>query len=300
MPSPFPLVKLPRAKFLSSADILWLVPPIVHMVLVVARPHAIDLVKDNGLKLDGIGQYNIFWGFVIQLSMVATFGGDGFNPAALICTTPMGAKRISKLILLIGSIYMIAFGLKTAETQGYLNRGFVKKNIVSALGSPALCGVNVKVDKKTCEMKLCGVVESLQGTCDAKKGKGCCMQPEVFVMDEMRHFFALQFIMRVFGPYMGMTVPLWAAIVQAALRLSPSSITGLVSNPQPVLFKAILTNDYKVMPYVAAATVGGGIAALIAATTVQMVASRLFATKPKATDKSARDATPAQESKKTQ
>jgi len=99
---------------------------------------------------------------------------------------------------------------------------------------------------------------------------------------------------------MGMTVPLWAAIVQAALRLSPSSITGLLSNPQPVLFKAILTNDYKVMPYVAAATVGGGIAALIAATTVQMVAVRLFATKPKTTDKKALDATPAPESKKTQ
>ena len=41
------------------------------MVLVVARPHAIDFVKDNGLKLDGIGQYNIFWGFVIQVLQCA-------------------------------------------------------------------------------------------------------------------------------------------------------------------------------------------------------------------------------------
>jgi len=250
------------------------------MVMVVARPHAIDFAKDQGLKLDGMPQYNIFWGFIIQLCMVGTFAGDGFNPAGLLCSTPMGSKRISKLIIMVGAIYMIAYGLQTAEKQGYLERGFVKKNVVSALGSPAICGVNVKVDKKTCEMKLCGVVEALQGTCDAKKGKGCCMKPEVFVMDEMRHFFALQFIMRVFGPYMGFTIPLWAAIVQAALRLSPSCITGLLSNPQPVLFKAVLTNDYKVLPYVAAATAGGGIAALIAATTVQIVASRLFGKKP--------------------
>jgi len=38
-------------------------------------------------------------------------------------------------------------------------------------------------------------------------------------------------------PFMGITVPLWAGIVQAALRLLPSSISGVVSNPQPFLFK---------------------------------------------------------------
>ena len=60
------------------------------------------------------------------------------------------------------SIYLLAFGLKTAETQGYLERGFVKKNVVSALGSPPLCGVNVKVSayikKKSCVQKSGGCI----------------------------------------------------------------------------------------------------------------------------------------------
>jgi len=37
----------------------------------------------------------------------------------------------------------------------------------------------VEKKKKTCEMKLCGVVEALQGTCDSNKNKGCCVKPEV-------------------------------------------------------------------------------------------------------------------------
>lgn len=28
-------------------------------------------------------------------------------------------------------------------------------------------------------MKLCGVVEALQGSCVANKNKGCCVKPEV-------------------------------------------------------------------------------------------------------------------------
>lgn len=39
------------------------------------------------------------------------------------------------------------------------------------------------------------------------------------------------------SPFMGITVPLWAGVVQAGLRLLPSSISGVVSNPQPFLFK---------------------------------------------------------------
>jgi len=254
----------------------------VHMFLVCLRPVAIDFFKDAGLKLDGMPQYNVFWGFIVQVTMVGTFAGDGFNPAGLLCSTQMSYKRIPKLLLLVGSIYMCAYGLKAAENKGYLERGFVRSNVVSALGSPPLCGINFKVEKKkkTCEMKLCGVVEALQGTCDANKNKGCCLKPEVFVMDEARHFFALTFIMRVFGPFMGITVPLWAGIVQAALRLLPSSISGVVSNPQPFLFKAVLTNNFEVLPYVIAGTVTGSVSAWLAATTVQMLAARLFAKKP--------------------
>lgn len=274
--SPFPLVKLPRDKFFKLDDLIWLLPPAVHFFLLVLRPTAIDFLKDAGLKLDGMPQYNIFWGFIVQITMVGTWAGDGFNPAGLLCSTQMGYKRLPKLILLVSSVYLCAYGIKNAESKGFVRRGFVKKTVVGALGSPPLCGVNMKVvEGKTCEMKLCGVLEALQGTCEAGRNKGCCMKPEVYVMDEARHFFALSFIMRIFSPYMGFTIPLWAGIVQAALRLMPSCISGLVSNPQGILFRAILTGNYEVVPYVVAGTVAGSVGAFIAATTVQMLLARL-------------------------
>lgn len=46
--------------------------------------------------------------------------------------------------------------------------------------------------------------------------------------------------------------------------------------------QAVLTNDYKVVPYVVAGTVAGSVAAFVAASTVQMLAARLFAKKPAA------------------
>ena len=125
-------------------------------------------------------------------------------------------------------------------------------------------------------------------------------------MDEARHFFALQLFMRVFGPYMGFTVPFWAAVVQAGLRLLPSCITGLMSNPQPVLFKAVLTNDYSLVPYVVAGTAAGSIASLIAGQAIKVVQARVFPKKTgaaaagvKAADKPAvaRDSTPGPEAK---
>ena len=159
------------------------------------------------------------------------------------------------------------------------------------------------------------------------------------------------------SPFMGITVPLWAGLVQAALRLLPSSISGVVSNPQPFLFKvsvcvrarawaclvamraelargarkargrraltghgvprqpakvargrlmqaqaprwrhmsepgrraddrvhvdeqAVLTDDYRVVPYVVAGTAAGSLAAFLAATTIQVLAARIFAKKP--------------------
>jgi hypothetical protein len=42
----------------------------------------------------------------------------------------------------------------------------------------------------------------------------------------------------------------------------------------------VLTDDFKVLPYVIAGTVAGSVAAWLAATTVQMLAARLFAKKP--------------------
>ena len=40
----------------------------MHMILVVMRPTAIDFLKDAGLKLDGMPQYNVLWGCVIQVA----------------------------------------------------------------------------------------------------------------------------------------------------------------------------------------------------------------------------------------
>ena len=68
---------------------------------------------------------------------------------------------------------------------------------------------------------------------------------------------------------------LWAGIVQAGLRLLPSCISGLGSNPQPAGFRAVLTGNYEVVPYVVAGTVIGSVAALIAATTVQTLLARM-------------------------
>ena len=34
---------------------------------VCLRPTAIDFFKDAGLKLDGMPQYNVFWGFIVQV-----------------------------------------------------------------------------------------------------------------------------------------------------------------------------------------------------------------------------------------
>ena len=48
---------------------------------------------------------------------------------------------------------------------------------------------------------------------------------------------------------------LWAGVVQAGLRLLPSCISGLGSNPQPAVFRAVLTGNYEVVPYVVAGTV---------------------------------------------
>ena len=59
--------RLPQDKFFKSGDLIWLLPPVVHMALVVMRPHAIDFFKDAGLKLDGMPQYNVLWGFIIQV-----------------------------------------------------------------------------------------------------------------------------------------------------------------------------------------------------------------------------------------
>ena len=68
---------------------------------------------------------------------------------------------------------------------------------------------------------------------------------------------------------------LWAGIVQAGLRLLPSCISGLGSNPQPAVFRAVLTGNYEVVPYVVAGTVIGSVAALIAASTVQTLLARM-------------------------
>jgi len=50
--------------------------------------------------------------------MVGTFAGDGFNPSGLLCSTQMSYKRIPKMLLLVASIYMCAYGLKAAESKG--------------------------------------------------------------------------------------------------------------------------------------------------------------------------------------
>ena len=50
--------------------------------------------------------------------MVGTFAGDGFNPSGLLMSTQMSYKRIPKMILLVASIYMCAYGLKAAESKG--------------------------------------------------------------------------------------------------------------------------------------------------------------------------------------
>ena len=57
-------------------------------------------------------QYNVLWGFLVQITMVATWAGDGFNPSGLLCSTPMGYKRLPKIMLLVASIYLTAFGLQ--------------------------------------------------------------------------------------------------------------------------------------------------------------------------------------------
>ena len=44
--------------------------------------------------------------------------------------------------------------------------------------------------------------------------------------------------------------------------------------------QAVLTNNFEVLPYVIAGTVTGSVSAWLAATTVQMLAARLFAKKP--------------------
>ena len=71
------------------------------------------------------------------------------------------------------------------------------------------------------------------------------MKPEVYVMDEARHFFALSFIMRIFGPYMGFTVPLWAGTslsLCVSLSLSLSlSLSIHVSNAPASLAPLSLT-----------------------------------------------------------
>ena len=40
---------------------------------------------------------------------------------------------------------MFSYDRMCSLRTGILERGFVKSNIVSALGSPPLCGVNIKV-----------------------------------------------------------------------------------------------------------------------------------------------------------
>jgi hypothetical protein len=55
--------------------------------------------------------------------MVAMFAGFGFNPVGLICHNNMKfINRIAKIMLLVASVYMLAFGLKMAEDKG-LNPG---------------------------------------------------------------------------------------------------------------------------------------------------------------------------------
>ena len=53
--------RLPRGSFLSLVDLIWLIPPVVHMFVVCLRPYAVDFFKDQGVKLDGMPQYNIMW-----------------------------------------------------------------------------------------------------------------------------------------------------------------------------------------------------------------------------------------------
>ena len=61
--------------------------------------------------------------FSHQFTMVAMFAGFGFNPVGLICHNNMKfINRIAKIMLLVASVYMLAFGLKMAEDKG-LNPG---------------------------------------------------------------------------------------------------------------------------------------------------------------------------------
>ena len=81
----------------------------------------IDYLKEFGVKLAGMPQYNVLWGFLVQITMVATWAGDGFNPSGLLCSTPMGYKRLPKIMLLVASIYLTAFGLQALCIHLYVD-----------------------------------------------------------------------------------------------------------------------------------------------------------------------------------
>ncbi|EKX32918.1 hypothetical protein GUITHDRAFT_120903 [Guillardia theta CCMP2712] len=213
-----------------------------------------------------MARLGIAYGFVVQFVNVGLWGGDAFNPVGLALNTGMGSKRWTKLIVMLMGAPLLAYALK--EVQG---KDWVEKNIIPALGAPKVCGYGDTAN--SCKMSLCGFYDAIQGTCDTGKSKGCCIDPVHLVYDEARHFFLLSYLMRVFNPIMGFTVPFWAAFIQASIRLLPSAMTGVVCNPNPAFLRSILTGDWSILHLVVLGTFGGQLAALLAGTATSQLIS---------------------------
>ena len=59
-----------------------------------------------------------------------------------------------------------------------------------------------RADCKRCGFAgRCGFMDALAGTCESGKAKGCCIQPLHFVLDEARHLFVMQFVLRLVCPF---------------------------------------------------------------------------------------------------
>eukprot|EP00285_Hemiselmis_virescens_P017274 CAMPEP_0173390502 /NCGR_PEP_ID=MMETSP1356-20130122/15105_1 /TAXON_ID=77927 ORGANISM="Hemiselmis virescens, Strain PCC157" /NCGR_SAMPLE_ID=MMETSP1356 /ASSEMBLY_ACC=CAM_ASM_000847 /LENGTH=271 /DNA_ID=CAMNT_0014347913 /DNA_START=50 /DNA_END=862 /DNA_ORIENTATION=+ len=264
-----PVVAIPR-KGLGFADLVWLLPTMVHLSMVLSRPLFVQYASPYLTGWSPVA-INHTWGFIVQFCSVGFWGGDAFNFAGLAVRTELGPSRFVRMIL------QLAAGVLFAHTV-YLVMGeaWANTHVRDALPAIKVCGIS-DGGKSACETNYCDILDGLRGTCTVNKA-GCCIPPHLVVLDEIRHVVWFPLMMRLLGPYFGWTIltPFFASVFQLMVRLFPSGITGAWVNPSPHFLRAYMTGDFSYLHLIYAGTIGAQIVALILATIIKYVLSLVF------------------------
>mmetsp|Transcript_37252 Transcript_37252/g.76347 ORF Transcript_37252/g.76347 Transcript_37252/m.76347 type:complete len:337 (-) Transcript_37252:723-1733(-) len=235
-PFKLPLIKLNRGP-ISIYDVFWMVPTISHLIFGLNKKNWIKFAISHGATLTPF-QLGIAWGWLSQCIHNATWSGDGFSVPSNLLKYENGPKRLFKMCFQLLAPWLFFWTM-----LHFMGQQWIDEAIKPRLNTLKVCGFPA-AQESTCEMKYCGMLEAIRGECNTGRWDGCCVQPSAFFLDEVRHLFILNYTMRMLTPILGLWVPLVTATVQATVRSLPSSQLGLMSNPNPHYFRAIVTGDW--------------------------------------------------------